>query len=103
MRSSKAKDYWKTVYNRNYKNRILKINLNGLNSLSEISLSQGVVAICGLNGAGKSTVISAIKDVIGLSLTKQDSCRLNGYTIEGLVALQGEEITCRNTIEHSTG
>lgn len=97
MRSSKAKDYWKTVYNRNYKNRILKINLNGLNSLSEISLSQGVVAICGLNGAGKSTVISAIKDVIGLSLTKQDSCRLNGYTIEGLVALQGEEITCRNT------
>lgn len=69
MRSAKVQDYWRRAYKREYKNSILTLDLKGLNNLAEIELSKGVVAFCGLNGAGKSTIISAIKDLVGLSLT----------------------------------
>ena len=43
------------------------VELNGLNNLQEISFSKGITAICGLNGAGKSTIIAAVKDLLGLN------------------------------------
>ena len=97
MRSAAVQDFWRTVYKRNYKNWILKIDLNGLNNLSEIELSKGAVAFCGLNGAGKSTIISAIKDVVGLNLTSQDARRLGDHVVEGMAVLEHQEIVCRNT------
>lgn len=83
MRSAKVQDYWRKAYKREYKNSILTLDLKGLNNLAEIELSKGVVAFCGLNGAGKSTIISAIKDLVGLSLTSQDVRRVNEHKIEG--------------------
>ena len=64
--------------------------------MSEIELSEGVVAFCGLNGAGKSTIISAIKDVVGLSLTSQDIRRVNSHKIEGTAAFDGNVVSCTN-------
>ena len=97
MRSASVQDYWRKVYNRSYKNGITKINLNGLNNLSEIEFSKGPIAFCGLNGAGKSTIISAIKDIIGLNLSNQDIRRIGGHAIEGIASFNNQDITCKNS------
>ena len=96
MRSAKVQDYWRNAYKRKYKNSILTLDLKGLNNLSEIELSEGVVAFCGLNGAGKSTIISAIKDIVGLSLTSQDIRRVNSHKIAGTAAFDGNVVSCTN-------
>ncbi len=96
MRSAKVQDYWRKAYKRKYKNSILTLDLKGLNNLSEIELSEGVVAFCGLNGAGKSTIISAIKDIVGLSLTSQDIRRVNSHKIAGTAAFDGNVVSCTN-------
>ena len=74
----------------------MTLDLKGLNNLSEIELSEGVVAFCGLNGAGKSTIISAIKDIVGLSLTSQDIRRVNSHKIAGTAAFDGNVVSCTN-------
>lgn len=96
MRSAKVQDYWRKAYKREYKNSILTLDLKGLNNLAEIELSKGVVAFCGLNGAGKSTIISAIKDLVGLSLTSQDVRRVNEHKIEGTAAFDRGIVSCTN-------
>lgn len=83
MRKAKETDYWDKVYKRKYPISLKKIDLNGLNNINEIELSDGVVVICGLNGAGKSTIISAIKTVIGMPLSDHDIHRINDCSIEG--------------------
>lgn len=97
MRSARVQDYWNTVYKRKYKNWILKINLKGLNKIYEINLSKGAIAFCGLNGAGKSTIISAIKDIVGLNLTSQDSQRIAGHEVEGIIYIDNNQFVCKNT------
>ena len=70
MRKAKETDYWDKVYKRKYSRNLLSVELNGLNNLQEISFSKGITAICGLNGAGKSTIIAAVKDLLGLNLSE---------------------------------
>lgn len=96
MRRAKVQDQWKDAYKRQYKNNFLEIDLNGLNNLSKIQLSNGIIAICGLNGAGKSTIISAIKDLIGLQLTGQDIHKLCSHTVKGTALSNGKEVACSN-------
>lgn len=96
MRRAKEADYWDKVYKRKYSNSLLCIDLNGLNGLHEITFSKGITAICGLNGAGKSTIIAALKDSLGLSLTESDRHKLKGTVINGKFAGEREEIQCSN-------
>lgn len=96
MRRAKVQDCWRKAYKRKYNNSILTLDLKGLNNLSEIELSEGIVAFCGLNGAGKSTIISAIKDILGLPLTSQDVRRINSHKIEGTAAFDGNTVSCTN-------
>lgn len=96
MRSAKAQDYWKEAYRRKYTDNFLEIDLAGLNNLFNIQFPNGIIAICGLNGAGKSTIISAIKDLIGLQLTEQDQYKLSAHIINGIALFNGEEIACSN-------
>lgn len=84
MRSAKAQDYWAKVYKRKFPKYIEKIDLNGLNGISDIAISKGIFAICGLNGAGKSTIVSAIKDVIGISRSEYDKHRLGSAEISAM-------------------
>lgn len=93
MRDAKARDYWSTAYKRVYGANFAEIDLNGLNELHKIQISNGITAICGLNGAGKSTIISAIKALIGLPLSVQDCQRLQGNIVHG-IAIQREKIAC---------
>ncbi|MBE7003282.1 MAG: hypothetical protein E7425_03225 [Ruminococcaceae bacterium] len=96
MRKAEVPDVWRHIYSRAQNNPVLSINLNGLNNLGEIQTSPEIVAICGLNGVGKSTIISAIKDVIGLPLSAQDQRRINGHTVSGQAMINGQAINCSN-------
>lgn len=69
MRSAKANDYWKDVYSdpRRYTNYIDELNFTNCNGFSEnVKIAPGLTAICGLNGVGKSSVISAIVKLLGI-------------------------------------
>lgn len=97
MRSAKAQDYWRTVYQRSYAGNFLEFDLNGLNNIGKISVPNGIFAICGLNGAGKSTIISAVKDVLGIPLSDYDFHRLGGKTVSAVFANKEGQIQCENT------
>lgn len=96
MRKAKETDYWDRVYKRNYSVGLKKIDLNGLNNINEIEFPDGVVVICGLNGAGKSTIISAIKNVIGMPLSDHDIHRIRDHSIEGELKINTQILPCSN-------
>ena len=95
MRSAHITDIWEKVYKRDYTNFFTQIDLMGLNGINSINMQKGLVAICGLNGAGKSTIISAIKDTIGLKLTNNDTSRIKGANIKA------EILSGNDTVEFS--
>lgn len=96
MKKAEVPDVWRHIYNRAQTNPVLSIDLNGLNNLGEVQTSPEIIAICGLNGVGKSTIVSAIKDVIGLPLSVQDQRRINGHTVFGQAMINGQSINCSN-------
>lgn len=96
MRRAKESDYWDKAYKRKYSDGLEKLNLNGLNNFSEITFAEGILVICGLNGAGKSTIISAIKDILGMDLTEGDVHKLKGYTIHGEFWKGTNKLLCSN-------
>lgn len=67
MRMAEVSDYWKEVYkdSRRYRNYIKELSFS---DGQKIELSPGITAICGLNGAGKSSLIASIKELLGLSI-----------------------------------
>jgi predicted ATPase len=70
MRSAEVNGYWKNVYkdSRRYCNYIKEVSfLDDKDNVFSIELSPGITAICGLNGAGKSSFIASIKELLGLS------------------------------------
>lgn len=94
MRDAESRNYWNKAYKRLYGDSFIEIDLNGLNELNKISISKGITAICGLNGAGKSTIISAIKALIGLPLSEHDHQKLQRNLVYGTASIQGENILC---------
>ena len=96
MRKAKETDYWDKVYKRKYSRNLLSVELNGLNNLQEISFSKGITAICGLNGAGKSTIIAAVKDLLGLNLSESDLHKLKSATVNGQFECDNKKISCSN-------
>lgn len=71
MRIAEANNYWKEVYkdSRRYCNYIKEVSFSDSNREPfYIELSPGITAVCGLNGAGKSSFIASIKELLGLSV-----------------------------------
>ena len=97
MRSAKAQDFWRTVYQRSYSGKFVEFDLNGLNNIGKITAPNGIFAICGLNGAGKSTIISAVKSVLGIPLSDYDRHRLGEKTVCAVFSNKGTEVQCTNT------
>ena len=64
MRDAAATNYWRRARKRKYKNELIHIDFNGLNNIPAFDFPNGILAICGLNGAGKSTILSAIKAIV---------------------------------------
>lgn len=96
MRKAKEIDYWEKVYRRKYINSLMEIQLNGYNELHTVSFSKGITAICGLNGAGKSTIISAIKSIIGVQLSDSDLHKLTSANINGKFEYNNRQLMCSN-------
>ena len=70
MRIAEVNGYWKDVYKdpRRYCNYVKEVFFSdSVNERFSIELSPGITAICGLNGAGKSSFIASIKELLGLS------------------------------------
>lgn len=70
MRSAKVNDYWRSVYSQkgkysNYLSEVSFKDCNGLNAT--ITFKPGITVLCGLNGAGKSSIIASIKGLLGIS------------------------------------
>lgn len=97
MRSARAVDYWNDLYKKPREKVFVDIDLNGLNGIQKIQFPSGILAICGLNGAGKSTIVSALKDVVGLKLTSRDKHKLLKHQVEATVNVNGQNITCYNS------
>ena len=97
MRRARAGDYWRKAYERSYTENLHMVSLNGLNGLQDIDVTNnGIYAICGLNGAGKSTIVSAIKAIIGLPLSDLDKRKLGDQIVSGTADMQGEIVSCDN-------
>ncbi len=79
-----------------YKSRIKDINLDGLLGIDNISFDQSPTFIAGLNGTGKSTIISSLKSVIGLKLNNSDLIRIEGHAISATIIIDGIEYKCSN-------
>lgn len=68
MRSAKAKDYWEKVYSGQYTIFIDSLTFKDCNGFSgDVKLEPGITVICGLNGVGKSSVISSIVKLLGIA------------------------------------
>ena len=96
MRDAKAQDHWNRAYKRDYPDCLLELDFQGLNNLPTITIPPGILVLCGLNGAGKSTIISAIKDILGVPLSDQDLHKLSSHTISGKATVSKNEISCSN-------
>lgn len=96
MRSSNTGDQWRRIYLREYDLFLKDIQLNGLIGLQTIGLNKGLSVICGLNGAGKSTILYGIKSVLGMPLALHENRKIVGSEINATVEKGGAAINCQN-------
>lgn len=99
MRKAAANDCWRTVYKRNYANYIKSITLDDCMGYSgTVSFQPGITAICGLNGVGKSTLISCIKNIVSGadddSLITRNKSSFHNIVCADLV-IDGKEISVK--------
>lgn len=97
MRSARVDDYWRKVYSRNYNTSISSINLNNLNGIENIEFRPGIFALCGLNGAGKSTVITCLKELLGIKMNSFDRVRVRDVSKNITFKLSGKEYCYSNS------
>lgn len=89
-------DHWRRTFCRNYTLNLIDMDLKGVNGIKKINLRKGIFAVCGLNGAGKSTVLSFLKDIIGIELNKQDEYKIKGESAEANFKVNGNDFNCFN-------
>ncbi|UOF91704.1 AAA family ATPase [Fodinisporobacter ferrooxydans] len=97
IRSAKIPDIWRKIERNSYKYYIESLNLNGILGINEpINFKKGIFAICGLNGVGKSTVFTAIKDILGINIREQDKIKIQGIEIQGNLKEGNKDILIKN-------
>ena len=96
MRNAKAEDYWRKLKKKKIKSFIKEVDLGGYNGINKIEMSQGIYCLCGLNGVGKSTIIAAMKDIIGLKISKQDRIKIGDNSFSGIIFVENKEYICKN-------
>lgn len=99
MRTAAVSDNWRKLQKVNIPVKIEQIDLNGKNGINELNLNGNLFAICGLNGVGKTTIISAIKGLLGINLNEKDNIRLN-QNIRGIISIDETE---KISVENSDG
>lgn len=94
MRRCESTNYWRNVYKRKYKNYIKSITLSDcLGFTGTVPFYAGITAICGLNGVGKSTLVSCVKKAVGLGddsiFTQNKACN----EVSAELILDGKSVT----------
>ncbi|MDQ0659480.1 ATP-dependent endonuclease [Paenibacillus sp. W2I17] len=98
MRTARAGDYWRELYNKPFKFKVSKVffqNLKGVGS-GNVDFLGGITAICGGNGVGKSTLLNAISSVLSserLASDKSISVKLEGAELVGEFIDSGSSLT----------
>lgn len=84
MRSCKINQYWKNLRTKKSNKVFKSIDFNGFRGVVEplIIPENGVVAFCGLNGVGKSTILSVIKKVMGFELNECEKNKVGSPLIK---------------------
>lgn len=73
FRLARVPDIWRKVEKNSYRYHLDSIELNGVLGIQDpLRFQKGIFAICGLNGVGKSTVFTAIKDVLGIEVSSSE-------------------------------
>lgn len=96
MRLAKAMDYWRKIYSKKYGKTIELLNLNKMNGIPDLEFKSGIYAICGLNGAGKSSVMISLKDILGLKTREQDIVKLQGKRVEAIISSNKKQTVYSN-------
>lgn len=101
MREAKANDYWRKIPKVNYKRYVKNIDFHGYNGIGKIDIGCGIRILCGLNGAGKTTILSGIKAVLGAVPDEQDVVKIGDADIEACVEFDDKTYTCLNKSENT--
>ena len=104
MRSSAVCRLWEKMEQKASKKYIQSIDFNsfhGINNTLEIP-QNGVIAFCGLNGVGKSTIISVIKKMVGIELSESEKYKIDDSVITAKYLSESviDVDTNTNTIEN---
>lgn len=82
IRTAKSVDFWRDAYRTEKYSYVLdELIFNGIYGIDKIKFNKGIYAICGLNGAGKSTMISFLKDIMGVKLDEFDKKKIASHVV----------------------
>lgn len=88
MREARARDYRRKAMRMSCPTRLESIEMRGFRGVDEsLEFSGGLTVFCGLNGVGKSTIISAVKWITGQELSDRDMLTLGGRAFAGRVVV----------------
>ena len=104
MRSCKADLAWKKVENKKSNNNFISINFNNFHGIDKILSfpNNGIIAFCGLNGVGKSTILTIVKKIIGLKLNESEKNKIDSTDIYAVFNFNNKTInphTNNNTLK----
>ncbi|MDO6447883.1 AAA family ATPase [Oceanobacillus profundus] len=98
IRTAKVPDIWRKIDKNSYRYYLDSINLNGILGITKpITFQKGIFTICGLNGVGKSTVFTAIKDILGINISNRDRNKIRDIEVTGILKDGNKDIVLKNS------
>jgi predicted ATPase len=98
IRTAKVPDIWRKIDKNSYRYYLDSINLNGILGITEpMTFQKGIFSICGLNGVGKSTVFTAVKDILGIKISNRDKNKIKDIEVTGILKDGNKDIVIKNS------
>lgn len=107
LRQAKFDDHWRRVYARQFPTRFVKVGIERLRALADVTVEfgAGITAIVGGNGVGKSTLITAIAELLSnnSNVAPGHRGRLIGSNNKGVVFFEQAELHLEATDDAERG
>lgn len=98
LRQAKVEDIFRDLEKVKPKHRLENIDLDGLLGITEtIKIKPGLFALCGLNGVGKTTILTAIKDLFGATISDFEKKKIAEKSITGVFRNGANQISVSNS------